>query len=52
MTLKEGMGRKMTNKEEQDIQFYRGSAVNTVLKRYEFSGDEKKIIQAAIVLNH
>ncbi len=39
----------MTREEERTIQFYRTDAVHTVLKRYEFSEEEKKIIQAAIV---
>jgi len=36
-------------KNNPDIDFYRSGAVHTVLKRYDFSDDEKKIIQAAIV---
>ena len=32
-----------------EIEFYRSDAVYTVLKRYDFSDNEKKIIQAAIV---
>ena len=36
-------------KNNSKIDFYRSDAVYTVLKRYEFSDAEKKIIQAAIV---
>ena len=44
---RESMGRKM-NKEKVQIDFYRTSAVHSVLKRYEFTEDEKKVIHAAI----
>ena len=36
-------------KNNPEIDFYRSDAVYTVLKRYDFSDDEKKVIQAAIV---
>ena len=36
-------------KNNPEIEFYRSNAVHTVLNRYDFSEDEKKIIQAAIV---
>ena len=38
----------MTSKEEQDIQFYRGSAVHEYLKKMHLSEVEKKVIDAAI----
>lgn len=38
-----------TMKNNPEIDFYRSDAVYTVLARYEFSENEKKIIQAAIV---
>ncbi len=38
-----------TMKNNPEIDFYRSDAVYTVLKRYEFSENEKKIIQAAII---
>jgi len=40
-------------KNNPQIDFYRSGAVHTVLKRYEFSETEKKIIQSAIrTANH
>jgi len=40
-------------KNNPQIDFYRSDAVHTVLKRYEFSETEKKIIQSAIrTANH
>ena len=36
-------------KTDPSIEFYKGDAVHSVLKRYEFSDDEKRIIQAAIL---
>ncbi len=36
-------------KNNPEIDFYRSDTVHTVLKRYDFSEDEKKIIQSAIV---
>ncbi len=47
--LRESMGRRMTREELSKVEFYRGDAVYMVLKRYEFSDAEKKIIQSAIV---
>ncbi len=38
----------MTSKEEQDIQFYRGSAVHEYVKKLHMSEAEKKIVDAAI----
>ena len=38
----------MTREEEENIQFYRTDAVQSVFKRYEFTEDEKKEMQAAI----
>ncbi len=35
-------------KSNPQIDFYRTSAIHSVLKRYEFTEDEKKVIQAAI----
>ncbi len=32
-----------------EIEFYRSAAVDTVFKRYEFSNEEKKTIQIAIL---
>lgn len=42
------MERKMT-REDPKIAFYNGSAVHTVLKRYEFTDDEKEMIHLAIL---
>ncbi len=36
-------------REDPKIEFYNSSAVHTVLKRYDFSESEKKIIHAAII---
>ena len=36
-------------RKDPKIEFYRGDAVHNVLKRYVFSDDEKRIIQAAIL---
>ena len=45
-----GMERKMMSKEElQKVAFYRDGTIESVLMRYEFSEEEKKIIQAAIL---
>ena len=38
-----------TMKNNPEIDFYRGDAVHTVLKRYSFTDDEKKVIQIAIL---
>ena len=38
----------MTSKEEQDIQFYRGSAVHEYVKKMHLSGAEKKVVDTAI----
>lgn len=46
--LRESMGRKMTSKEEQDVQFYRGSAVHEYVKKLSMSDAEKKVVNAAI----
>ena len=45
---RESMGRKMI-REDPKIEFYKSAAVHTVLKRYEFTDDEKRVIHAAIV---
>lgn len=36
-------------RKDPKVEFYSGSAVHSVLKRYEFSDEEKKIIQAAML---
>ncbi len=36
-------------KTDPSIEFYKGNAVHSVLNRYEFSDDEKRIVQAAIL---
>ena len=36
-------------KNNPEIEFYRSDAVHTVLKRYSFTDDEKKVIQMAIL---
>ncbi len=38
----------MTSKEEQDIQFYRGSAINEYIQRLHLSIEEKRVIDKAI----
>jgi len=38
----------MATKEEQDIQFYRGSAVEEYLKKFHLTTAEQKVIDAAI----
>ena len=43
------MERKMTRKALQKTAFYKGEAVHKVLKRYDFSDNEKQIIEAAIL---
>ena len=45
---RESMGRRMVSREEQDIQFYRGSAVHEFLKKLNLSTEEKRYIQAVI----
>jgi len=45
---RESMGRKMTSKEEQDVQFYRGSAVHEYVKKLSMSDAEKKVVDTAI----
>jgi hypothetical protein len=42
------MERRMTRDELAKVDFYRGSAVQSVLRRYEFTEQEKRIIQRAI----
>jgi len=39
----------MTNEEKHSIQFYRTDAVHTILKRYDFTNEEKRVITAAIL---
>ena len=39
----------MTREEEQNVQFYRTDSVQRVLKRYDFSDNEKQIIHEAII---
>jgi hypothetical protein len=39
----------MTREEEHSIQFYRTEAVHTILKRYDFTNEEKQVITAAIL---
>jgi len=48
MMPRESMERKMT-REDPKIEFYKSAAVHTVLKRYEFADDEKRVIHAAII---
>jgi len=45
---KVSMGRKMTRKEEQDVQFYRGSAVHEYVKKLHLSEAEQKVVDSAI----
>ncbi len=48
MMPRESMEKKMS-REDSKIAFYNSLAVHTVLKRYEFTDDEKRVIYAAIV---
>ncbi len=38
----------MTSKEEQDVQFYRGSAVHEYVKKMHLSEEEEKVVEVAI----
>ena len=47
--LRENMEKKMNREELAKVEFYCGSAVHTVLQRYEFTQEERQVIQRAIL---